>query len=267
MEIVPALKEKCQTVQGLIKGYGHLAIAFSGGADSSLLLKLAHDTLGNNVIALFADSVLQPKAERQWAFDTAQSIGITPEIIAFEPLALTEFAANPARRCYYCKKAIFSTFIELARQQNFAWLADGTNRDDLSQDRPGAQAVAELGIKSPLAEAGLTKHEVRALSRALGLPTWNKPSASCLATRIPTDTRITVAALAMIDKAESYLHDLGYHGCRARLIDKTFHLELAEGDIARLVGRREFRSVRDSLYALGAEKVFLDLLERASILA
>lgn len=267
MDIPPELKEKYQTVRDIIKGYRRLAIAFSGGVDSSLLLKIAHDALGKNTMAMFADSVVQPEKERQDAVDTAQSIGACLKIVAFDPLALAEFTANQARRCYYCKKSIFSTFMELARQQDFPCLADGTNHDDLSQDRPGAQAVAELGVKNPLAEAALTKGEIRQLSRALGLSTWNKPSASCLATRIPTNTIITAADLAMVGKAEHYLHDLGYHGCRVRLAAATFYLELADGDIARLADRREFGAIRDYLYALGAKKVFLDLLERASILA
>ena len=267
MPLTDEQKEKYQKAREILKGYDRLAIAFSGGADSSLLLRLAHETLGKNVMALFADSVLQPANERQDAANTAQSIGVTLDIVTFDPLALAEFTSNQARRCYYCKKSIFSTFIDLAHRQNFPWLADGTNRDDLSQDRPGAQAVAELGVKSPLAEAGLTKDDVRQLSQALGLPTWNKPSASCLATRIPTNTRITATDLAMVDLAERHLHDLGYHGCRARLANTTFYLELASGDIARLVDRREFGAVRDYLHSLGAKKVFLDLLERASILA
>lgn len=268
MNISTPLQKKFDVLKKILRGYGQLAIAFSGGADSSLLLNVAHDTLGNNnTLAFFADSPVQPAGERQEAIDTALAIGAAIEIIPFNPLALPEFTENSQLRCYHCKKTIFSTFLTLAGQRHFPWLADGTNLDDLSKDRPGSRAVAELGIKSPLAEACLTKSEIRELSRLLGLPTWNKPSASCLATRIPAGTPITATDLAIVDKAEQMLHTLGYHGCRVRLAASTCHLELAAGDIARLVSSGEYEPVRDALLALGTSKVFLDLSERESILS
>lgn len=267
MNIPRKLQEKLNLLQTNLRAYGRIAIAFSGGADSSLLLKVALDTLGNDTLAFFADSAVQPVEERQNAIDTALAIGAPLEIIQFDPLALPEFTANSKIRCYHCKRSIFSTFLELASQHHFPWLADGTNFDDLSKDRPGSQAVAELGIKSPLAEAGLTKREIRELSRLLDLPTWNKPSASCLATRIPTDTPITAADLAIIDKAERLLHDLGYLGCRVRLAASICTLELAAGDITRLINSGKHEIVRDALLALGTNKVFLDLSERGSILS
>lgn len=267
MDISCELQKKYKALQEMLRGYGRVAIAFSGGVDSSLLLKVAHDTLGENTMAFFADSLVQPTEERQGAIDTASSIGALIEVVAFNPLALPDFTANSKIRCYHCKKSIFSTFVELAHQRNFPWLADGTNFDDLSKDRPGALAVAELGIESPLAQACLTKSEIRKLSHLLGLPTWSKPSASCLATRIPTDTPITAADLATIDTAERILHGLGYHGCRVRLTASVCYLELVAGDIDRLVNSGELERVRDSLLALGANKVFLDLLERESILS
>ena len=185
----------------------------------------------------------------------------------FAPDSLPEFAANPSDRCYHCKKAIFSTFLALARERHIPWLADGTNSDDLQQHRPGQRAVTELGVRSPFTEAGLAKEEIRLLSRALGLSTWNKPSASCLATRIPTHTPITMTNLGLVETAERTLHTLGYHGCRVRLLGTALTIELAAGDIARLAGHGDFITVRTYLYSLGAEKVFLDLLERESILS
>lgn len=266
MDIPTDLQHKYKAAQALIRGYGPLAVAFSGGVDSSLLLKIAHDTLGEKVLALFADSVVQPKEERRGALDTARVIGAPLEIVDFDPLALPEFVANPIDRCYHCKKSIFSVFLELAGQRKISQLVDGTNLDDLSEHRPGARALAELGIQSPLAEAGLTKAEIRQLSRALGLPTWDRYSASCLATRIPADTPIIAADLEMVDKAERFLHQRGYYGCRVRLAAHTCTLEFAAGDIKRVTGNGDFVAVRDYLYSLGANKVFLDLLERASIL-
>jgi uncharacterized protein len=266
MKTPPSLHQKHQQVQALLSGYGRVAIAFSGGVDSTLLLKIAHDTLGENCLALFADSVVQPRAERDGAVTTAQTIGAALVQVPFAPLALPEFTANCGDRCYYCKKAIFAVFLHLAKLDNFPWLADGTNSNDLDADRPGLRAVAELGVKSPLADAGLTKEEIRLLSRALGLPTWDKPSASCLATRIPTHTPITVTNLGLVETAERFLHTLGYHGCRVRLLGSTFVLELAAGDIVKIARHEDFITVRAYLYSLGAEKVFLDLLQRASIL-
>ena len=267
MKLSSELKKKYLTLQHILRGYGRLAIAFSGGVDSSLLLKIAHDTLGENILALFADSVVQSEDERQSAIDTARALGTSLEIVAFTPLSLPDFVANTKTRCYHCKKSIFSAFIELASQRGFPLLADGTNVDDLSQDRPGAVAVAELGVKSPLAESGLTKGEIRQLSKTLELPTWKKPSASCLATRIPTGIPITAVDLTLVDKAERYLHGLGYHGCRVRLAGTTCYLEVVTGDIARLASRGELGVVHSYLCALGATKVFLDLLERESILS
>lgn len=268
MDISPSLNRKYQQVKKLLLGYGRVAVAFSGGVDSSLLVKIGHDTMGNGLLALFADSLLQPEEEREGALATAQEIGATLEVVQFAPLALPEFSNNPVDRCYYCKKAIFSAFLDKAGHRHIPCLVDGTNSDDRHQYRPGGRALAELGVKSPLAEAGLNKEEIRRLSRALGLTTWNKPSASCLATRIPAGTPITASALTLVDKAERYLHGLGYHGCRVRLSSAgNAFLELAGGDIARLGAQGDATKVRDHLNSLGVGKVFLDLLERESILS
>lgn len=250
-----------------MRNYGRIAIAFSGGVDSSLLLKIAHDTLGDNTLALFADSVLQTAKERQNALDMAKAIGAPVEYVEFSPLSIPEFISNKPTRCYYCKKNIFSAFLSLAGQKNFPLLADGTNLDDLKLERPGMQAVIELGVKSPLADAGLTKHEIRQLSQHLGLSTWNKPSASCLATRIEPHTPITIERLALINLAEGALHELGYQGCRVRLSGTAFVVELAAGDISLAARNNDLPHIRDFLISLGAKKVFLDLLERESILS
>lgn len=267
MNISSEITIKYRRLEEILRNYGRIAIAFSGGVDSSLLLKVAHDTLGDNILALFADSVVQTAEERQSAFDTATTIGAVIHNVDFAPLTIYEFATNSPMRCYHCKKNIFSVFIDLAYQHNFSVLADGTNLDDLGTERPGMQAVIELGVKSPLAEAGLTKCEIRILSKALGLSTWNKPSASCLATRIETNMPITIERLSLIDQAERYLHQLGYQGCRVRLSGTTFIIELACGDISRISQRNEFTRIRAFFFSLGATKVFLDLLEREGILS
>lgn len=267
LKISPEINEKYNHLKDRLRNYSRIAIAFSGGVDSSLLLKIAHDTVGDNTLALFADSVVQTEKERQCAVSTAQDIGAALQRVDFDPLAIPEFATNTARRCYHCKNNVFSAFKELARQQNFSVLADGTNLDDLSTERPGMQAVIELGVKSPLAEAGLTKHEIRILSQALGLATWNKHSASCLATRVETNTPITIERLSNIDRAEQYLHQLGYQGCRVRLNGTAFTVELSSGDISRIPHNNDYARIRDFFFSLGAKKVFLDLSERESILS
>jgi len=251
-----------------LRGCRRIAIAFSGGVDSSLLLKIAHGTLGDgNTLALFADSCVQSVEERQQALETATAIGARVERVNFLPLSVPGFVENGVMRCYHCKKNIFSAFLEGARQQEIPLLVDGTNLDDLGMDRPGMRAVVELGVQSPLADAGMTKRDIRILSRALGLRTWNRPSASCLATRIQTGIPITVERLSIVERAERTLQQLGYFGCRVRITEAAFIVELVAGDMARLVNSNDFVTVRKSLCSLGAKKVFLDLFEREGILA
>ncbi len=236
MELDLGTQAKYQALREWVKSQGRLAIAFSGGVDSSLLAKVCHDLLGEGAVLLFADSPLQPARTRLEAIATAQAIGARLRVIEFAPLAAPEFAANPPDRCYHCKKMILARFFALAREQGFSLLAEGTNADDLSRDRPGMRAVAELKALSPLAAAGLAKREIRALSRSLGLSTWNRPAASCLATRIPTGHPVTAQALALVARAEAALEELGYQGCRVRLAEDGCRLELAAGDIVRMAG-------------------------------
>jgi len=195
----------------------------------------------------------------------AEKIGVPLQVLEFDLLAVPEFRANPPERCYLCKGRIFAAILESSRRQEMV-LADGTNLDDLQQTRPGMQACRELGVKSPLLEAGLGKQDIRRLSRGQGLPTWNKPSASCLATRIETDDEITVDKLSLVAKGEGYLHRLGLAGCRLRLKAESGIIELAAGDIRRVAEKGQLPEIAEFLYSLGLKKVLLDLSEREGIL-
>lgn len=241
-------------------------MAFSGGVDSSFLLWAAHETLGpGNVSAIFADSIVQPPEEGRRAAATAKSIGVNLNIIKFDILTLAEFRANGAERCYFCKRHIFSSFLKGLNPDTI--LIDGTNLDDSRQIRPGARACRELGVRSPLLETQITKQEIRRMSRERGLATWDRPSASCLATRIASGRPITAEALSIVAKAEDFLHKMGLMGCRLRLRGTTATIELAAGDIDRLMEDNRRQRAADFCYSLGLEKVLLDLCEREGILS
>jgi len=241
-------------------------VAFSGGVDSSFLLWTAHEVLGQDkVSAIFADSIVQPPGEGRRAVETAEFIGINLNIIKFDILALAKFRANGAERCYFCKRHIFSSFLEILKPDTI--LLDGTNLDDSHQNRPGARACRELGVRSPLLEAEMTKKEIRRLSRERGLATWNRPSASCLATRIVSGRPIIAEELTRVAKAEDFLHKMGLQGCRLRLRGTTATIELAAGDIDRLLKDNCWRQAADFCYSLGFKKVLLDLCEREGILS
>ncbi len=243
-----------------------VGVAFSGGADSSLLLRAAAAALGaENVLALHARSCLQKQEEQEWAASWPQRHGcpVRLRIVEFFPLAWPEFAVNPSNRCYCCKRRIYRRFLEMLAAEGIAVLLDGTNADDRQQGeakRPGLRALTELAVQTPLADCGLSKAEVRELSRELGLDTWNQPSASCLATRLPAGMAITAERLTQIAAMEQVLAEAGFSGCRARLLDeKTVCLQLAEKYLRRQSALADLRNLRGQLRSAGAEKIFFDL--------
>ncbi len=257
---------KYNALKEILCSLRQVTVAFSGGVDSSFLLWAAHKVLGpDKVCAVFADSIVQPPEEGRRALETAEFIGVNLNIIKFDILALAEFRANGAERCYFCKRHIFSSFSESLRPGTI--LIDGTNLDDSRQSRPGARACRELGVRSPLLEAEMTKKEIRRLSRERGLMTWDKPSASCLATRIAPGQPITAEELTIVAKGEDFLHKMGFMGCRLRLRGTIATIELAAGDIDRLLKDNCWRRAADFCYSLGFKKVLLDLCEREGILS
>ena len=209
-------REKLQALKDNIQGMGSLVIAFSGGVDSTFLLRVAHDVLGDKAIAITATSSTYPERELRGAIEFAKSIGVKHIIIRSEELDIAGFAENPQNRCYHCKKELFTKVVHIARERGIATVADGSNADDTSNYRPGMQAMRELGAVSPLLDVGLTKREIRIISREMGLPTWDKPSFACLSSRIPYGEKITPEKLAMIDRAETFLLDMGFRQVRVR---------------------------------------------------
>jgi len=217
-------EQKLDRLRDIISSLGSVVVAYSGGVDSTLLLKVAHDQLGGRAIAVTAVSPSLPREEREQATRMAEEMGAELILVESDELDDPNYVANPPDRCYHCKSILFDELLHIARQTGFAYVVDGCNYDDLGDHRPGIQAARELGVRSPLMEAELTKSDIRALSRRLGLPVWDKPSAACLASRIPYGTPITEESLEQIAEAERFLHGLGMTQVRVR----------HHGDIARI---------------------------------
>jgi len=240
------------------------AVAFSGGADSSLLLKVVVDVFGPGSLAFFADSELQTDADRANAVRTARIIGANLRIVELNPTHWPDFAANSPERCYICKKKVYLLFKGLLPKKDMA-LLDGSNLDDLKQDRPGRRAIAELDVKTPLVEAGLSKDDVRRLGEFVGVPSWNRESASCLATRIPTGTMISSDNLRRVARYEKILTDYGLCGARIRLCAddlRSVGLELKKSDMTSIWRTEIKKKLVQDLEKSGIENIWLSLKGR-----
>lgn len=256
--------EKYHCLVAALRKAGHGAVAFSGGVDSTLLLKAATEAYGADALAFHARSPVQKLRIQERVRLTCQQLGCALQIVDLDPLSWSEFAANSALRCYHCKKKIYTYLTSLLP---FGYkLLDGTNLDDLCQDRPGLLAVRELQVQMPLVEAGLTKREIRSLCREFQLACWNLPSESCLATRIAGGVAITPGLLQDVECGENFLEARGFPGCRVRLDGKSVFITLSHGDSNRFLKSALRDEVINFFAKLNYTKVFLELSERPSIL-
>ncbi len=256
----PAVEEKYAQLQGILRDIGRVAIGFSGGVDSTLLLRVALDTLGGeNVLALIGDSDSYPTRELQEAKALAEEMGAPYRVIQSKELDDERYAANPSNRCYYCKSDLFTRCVAIGREHGFSTVLDGNNADDVGDWRPGQKAARELGVRSPLMEIGMSKAEVRELSRALGLRTWDKPAFACLASRIPYGTAITREKLSAVEEAENFLRDLGFAQVRVRHHGEVARIEVAPALIEQLLDHTLRERINSRLRELGFRYVTLDL--------
>lgn len=254
-----ATEEKLAALRRTVNKAGGMAIAFSGGVDSTFLAAVAVQELGDRALAVMALSPTYPSDEQEEAVALARHIGIPLEMVTSNELEIDGFCSNPPDRCYHCKRALFAVVGEVARKHGLAAVADGSNADDVDDYRPGRRALRELGVRSPLLEAGLTKSEIRQLSRQMGLPTADKPAMACLASRFPYGSAITEARLKAVEQAERNLHAMGCRQVRVRHHGATARIEVDPAEIERLCAAGTRDKVVTAVKKAGFTYVALDL--------
>lgn len=258
MQVPAELNDKYEKLKDIVRSRGKAAIAFSGGVDSTFLLKVSLDVLGNrNVIAVTAVSPAYPEAERNGAGELARRLGARVIVIDASEMNNPDYVANNPDRCYHCKTELFRVMREAIRKEAFIHILEGSNSDDLSDYRPGRKACVEAGIVSPLMEAGLSKKDIRNLSKELGLPTHDKPAQACLASRIPYGTRITAEGLKRVELSEAFIRSLGISQVRVRHDGGTARIEVEQDDLSVVLGHKDI--IAEQLVMFGFTYVSLDL--------
>ena len=253
------VNKKIAKVRNILKDMDSVLVAFSGGVDSTLLLKVAQDVLGDRILAVTATSPTYPKKEEKEARSIAKKLKVNHRCIKTHELDNEQFIRNPSNRCYFCKKELFSRLKLIAEQEGYKHIIEASNRDDENDFRPGLQALKELAIRSPLREAGFTKKEVRQLSKKLKLPTFDKPSLACLASRFPYGQVIDHTKLSMVEQAEAYLHTLNFKQCRVRHHDSIARIEVDQKDLKRFIDPKVRARVNKKCKKLGFIYSTLDL--------
>jgi uncharacterized protein len=256
--ISDATSAKARSLDRILRGLESVIVAYSGGTDSAYLSLAATAALGRRALAVTADSPSYPDHHRRLALEIARDFGFQHQIIQTQEIDDPSYRANPANRCYYCKRELYTRLAVLARERGIAVVVDGNNADDRGDYRPGRQAAREFGVRSPLDEVDLTKDEIRALSRAANLPTWDEPASACLSSRIPYHSEVTPAKLRMIEQAERVLHDLGFRICRVRHHDNEARLEFDPSETSRALEPALRATIDRELQAIGYADVTID---------
>jgi len=251
--------DKLDHLKSILADMDSALVAFSGGVDSTFLAKVVKDALGSKSLAVIAKSATYPASELEAAKALADKIGIRYIVIDTDELSSESFLANNKDRCYHCKSELFGKLVEIAKAEGLAYVIDGSNYDDLSDYRPGSTAASELGVRSPLCEAGITKAGIRQYSKELGLPTWDKPAMACLASRLPHGTRITVDVLERVGRAEDVLRQLGIKQVRVRHHGDMARIEVDPDELSTLLDDGTREAAIDALKFLGYKYVTLDL--------